>query len=286
MIVTSLNREWVIYRNNIGNLLGIDIKNNHKLPYTFEYHNGYIPLLKLFTNLHNGSNSIFGTHHNCALESRYKYLVNIDRHPHIFKYCVLRRIIRNIYDSENTKVIFTGAFSALGTNDEEVNNISGNNYYSYDNFPHRLKNKFTFEGMFDVFMLGLIKQENIASNVHYIRTTHSQRTDFAINPAALKILVNKDTLKDRNFMKHYYTSTLRAHLLTSLKERAQNRGIEVEEVSNDEIFKYLVHKRITKEKSLMKLIELEKNIKDKVFDELVETLTESKFATEACTYQY
>jgi len=158
--------------------------------------------------------------------------------------------------------LYTGMLTAMGLQDD------------FDYMPSSLfdlERKYKMVGELDVFCLGVVKTSHLPQVDFKSNVRHNRRSvDINIHAPSVKILVSTEKLRKTLFTKTHYTGTVRRTILDEIRMIEDKYKIVVEDVSEDYIEKFMIRPHTVRTNSVVKIIEMDTEIKNSVFSNLNE----------------
>lgn len=220
---------------------------------------GYIPLLKVI-NIISGSNDYFSANNLPGIS--YSIIDQINFQSGLSVISVRKRMRR--YDSINNPrcTVSISMLSILG--------IQGVIKTLYSKGLQRLsysseKQNTLITNPVDVFVLGMIKITDLDS-------INTNEDCIKIDPSKIILCVSQEKWKNRDFLKNNYNGTLSNYMRSSVKKFKDEFGVKVEVVPDEILKTYYRNPHSIESSSLSEIMEIDKQIKDKVFSNINDNL--------------
>lgn len=224
---------------------------------TFVAFDGYVPVIKMADVVRRGFNYFENTRTDYPRIARsMKQNLNLVSGiiAESFKTPKTRQFFNR--DKMSAPTIMTGYMAALM--------IKEKGEYTEQQFFMRNQRKFRLLNEIDVMVLGIYDMSKISEIDSTIEGYHSKWRMINIKPEHVKLLIS-EKLTDAKWMKLNYSATIRKHLIDEVARVVAEYQIPQRIVSIDEMKNYTRMRSTIKTNSLMEIMKIDNDIKDKVF---------------------
>jgi hypothetical protein len=219
------------------------------LPITFNINDGYVPIIRL-NIVYGRKHAPFFTDISYAPYKSVKRLIEMSRERS------MSFTVPQFSSYNNSEVPrFTSAYMSIFL-------MKGLPKYLIDNINDHYDQNYYLTNDIDVLILGLHKMSQIKDID--IRANRSDYVTCKLNPEHIKLLVS-DKLMDNKWMKANYSNTIQKHIINHLAAMVNEYNLSTELVSDEEMSKFVKNKTVIKTSSLMDIMQIGDDIKDKIF---------------------
>ena len=221
---------------------------------------GNVPLLKLF-NTYSGSNDYFHANMQRGTTDSVRGMVDFQSGRRVIS---VRRNMRSYDHRNNPKcTISTSMLSILGIQGE-VNTLFSKGLVR-ERFGSSIIRTVLITNPVDVFVLAMIKP----SDVNKIETN---RYYVEFDSSIITLYVSEEKWKKRMFLEENYNKTLVKYLRSSVKRFTDDFGVKTEVVPDEMLATYYRNPHSIENNSISEIMEIDKQIKDKVFSKISDNL--------------
>ncbi|MHA1199827.1 MAG: hypothetical protein ACTSQF_10915 [Candidatus Heimdallarchaeaceae archaeon] len=220
---------------------------------------GYVPLLKVFNTL-SGSNDYFMA--NIGYGTSESIIDRIEFQS-AHKVISVRRFMRRYGHHNNPRcTVSMSMLSILGIRgDIKTLYSKGLRRAEYGSIPRTT----LITNSIDVFVLAMIKPIDIG-------TIETNEDYIKFDASKIVLYVSEEKWKNRNYLKDNYNGTLNNYLRSSVKKFKDEFGVKVEVVSDEILKTYYRNPHSIESSSLSEIMEIDKQIKNKVFSSISDKL--------------
>lgn len=217
---------------------------------------GYVPLLKLI-DIYSGSNDYFKIQHGSRHFNSVVRLINFESANQVFSFY---QNMRSGIGQFNTMSI--SMLSILGMQGRVEELISqGKKRVSFKT----RKQKIIVTNPVDVFIFAMVKPSDIGK-------IKVNRNHFEFDSSMITLFVSEEKYANKKFLDNNYNKTVAKYLRQNINTFIKHHDIKVEIVSDNILKQYYTNPFSIENNSVFELMEIDKQIKEKVFSNINDKL--------------
>lgn len=225
---------------------------------------GHIPLLKLF-NAITGSNDYFKSNVNRNVLTSVASRIYLETAYARFSFRKNMRSYMSHDNPQNTMVI--SMLSVLGIQGKFEESISQGIMNTRGISFTPAKQNTLVSNPVDVFILAMVKVSDIGKI-----NLNGEGNHIEFDSNLITLFVSEEKYHKTEFLEEHYNKTVAMHLRTEVSKFSKKHGMKIEVVPDSILKQYYTNPYSIKTNSIFEIMEIDKQVKEKVFSNISENL--------------